>query len=139
MKRWSLFLLITLVAISASTPTEAANWDGVVDAIQYIAYVDTESITEGVDGSKEAWVKYESKTPDCVSETAKLKNSCVVSLVRYHRYFKNKSSCTLQAVANYSDGKTLSLNYVCEPKRNVSGSVGELIWDYLNLKATINE
>jgi len=131
MKKWNLFLLITLAILSVSTATEAANWQYIGKGDEQTAYIDTSSISGSPNGPKEAWTKHELTPPDCTSRYAKSINQCISNYMVYERHFKNKTFCILENIFFFMDGTNSSSASSGVPNRIIPDSLGEAVWEYL--------
>ena len=136
--KWSLRFLITIAAISATNPSEAAKWNWVAESQTEILYIDVESIAGSPDGPKDAWVKYVHKVPECADwpkliqkDNIVYEKKCKEKMVGYDRFFKNKSSCSLQINSYFTDGTHLDNPLSCSPAKIISGTVNESLWEYL--------
>ena len=97
-RTWIGTLLVAIFMVSS--PCFAANWVFVISDAdsgdEY--YVDTDSIANTMDNSREAWIKTTCKKP--VPYNGKL----ILELLQRHRYTDNKKLCVLQTNALFSDG-----------------------------------
>ncbi len=77
MRKWRVSLLIFLLVLSLSSVTEAVNWVNLGNGETFTLYVDSESVTDGPNGAKEAWFMLDYNPADCTSNYAKGLNKCV--------------------------------------------------------------
>lgn len=133
MKKWSLFLLITLVVMLMPVTTEAANWKYIARSTNGImAYLDTSSISGSSYGPKDAWVKYEHHYQDCASELAIIMNKCISKKLIYERHFSDTSMCNLQQIVYFTDGTDDGGSQEsCNPQSIPPNSLAEAVWNHL--------
>ncbi len=133
LKRWSLFLLLTLSVLLLPSRTEAANWVHIGSGGGVVLYVDTISISGGPEGPKEAWFMYRFDSPDCISDYAKSRGKCVESICYLERHFINRTSCMHQSVRYFTDGTNSGITTAmsCEVREVAPGTASEIKWKRL--------
>ena len=127
MKTMKITLLIVVAILSMSTLVEAANWTRLGQSNRDAIYVDIASITNGPNGSKEAWTKNLNDTPDCKV----VANKCMAESLGYQRYFSNKTYCILQTAFYFTDGSNTSGSYSCDTERIAPDTLNSLVWECL--------
>ena len=127
-----MFLLILIMLLTGTVSTEAANWVKLGEGTFGPHYIDTSSITAGPDGSKEAWIKIEYQPADCTSSYSKSVGKCISSMLSYERFYPNKTSCSTQILAYFTDGANSgSSPYSCSPAKIPPETIRETRWSYL--------
>lgn len=131
MKKWSLFLLIAISILANSTSGEATQWETVGTGAGKTFYIDTDSISGGPNGPKDAWLKAVNDKPDC-TVAGGITNKCVASVVTLERYFNNNSNCVILGEVVFVDGNSFRPTPFppCKPLRISSGTIGEAVWNY---------
>lgn len=131
MIRRFLLLWIVFAVLTAAVPAEAAYWEKIAVSKAGSFYIDTESIADGPDGSKEVRQRLVYDQPDCASAYAQGLKKCIVESVYHDRYFSNKTFCSLGGEAHFADGTSRTYSYVGKVRTISPGSVADIIWNHL--------
>lgn len=132
MRRWCLPFLIFLTVVFFAGTAEALKWVNIGKGEGVSLHAESDSVTDGPEGSKEAWFMFEYNPPDCTSAYAKTRNKCVSSYTFLERHYSNKTFCIFGLVHYFADGTNTGFSSVsCEIKTISPGTAGELKWKYL--------
>ena len=128
MKKWGLILLITFLIMSTAMSAEAAKWVWMAEDSSAAIYIDSDSIEDRPQGSKQFWTKYEFKTPNCTVVQGK----CMESMESFTRFFSNQTYCVFRRDANFTDGtRGIGSDKLCQDSRIDRNSLLGAIWKYL--------
>ena len=115
-----------IIIIVAPITAEMANWSLIMESDTGRVQIDTSSIIDGPDSSKELWSKTMYSMPYCSQ------NKCTTHFIMYERYFKNRTWNVLEITSYYTDG---TAKKVFIPKRDPiripPETYGEKVWKFL--------
>lgn len=146
MKKAVLALLLMVILLSYPI-AEAAKWEKTPSRLHgvFTYYVDTESISGIPPGPVDAWTKIEQTSPpaNCNLAPSRFPHGlrCHAKTIIHKRYFNEKSACIIRTEKYYLDETPVEIKeYPCNPAKVVSGSEGEIEWEFIYIeRAGINK
>lgn len=133
MKKQILVLAVIIMILNLSRPTEASTWVLIEKDQMSSFFINLESVVDGPDGSKEAWVRQKTNVQGyCFSQTDPNPDKCGIEGQTASRYFPDKTTCALDAVITHKDGTTKSYkNPRCIKYKILPDSTADKVWQYL--------
>lgn len=134
MKKQLLILTAIIMILNLTKSTEASTWIVIETNQKNTFSINLESVVDGPDGSKEAWVKEKINEPGyCFLPIDPNPDKCGIEGLSASRYFPDKTTCPLDGYIKHKDGttKTSFKETRCVKYKIMPDSPADKVWQYL--------